>query len=124
MFTTRPDTLFGATYLVLAPEHPLVNKITTDSQKDNILSYVKEISKKNELQRTDLNKDKSGIFTGSYAINPINGKNIPIWIGDYVLAGYGSGAIMAVPGHDQRDYEFAKKYKLNIVQSRWSRCRY
>ena len=116
VFTTRPDTLFGATYLVLAPEHPLVNKITTDSQKDNILSYIKEISKKNELQRTDLNKDKSGIFTGSYAINPINGKNIPIWIGDYVLAGYGSGAIMAVPGHDQRDYEFAKKYKLNIVQ--------
>ena len=116
VFTTRPDTLFGATYLVLAPEHPLVNKITTDSQKDDILSYVKEISKKNELQRTDLNKDKSGIFTGSYAINPINGKNIPIWIGDYVLAGYGSGAIMAVPGHDQRDYEFAKKYKLNIVQ--------
>ena len=116
VFTTRPDTLFGATYLVLAPEHPLVNKITTDSQKDDILSYVKEISKKNELQRTDLNKDKSGIFTGSYAINPINGKNIPIWIGDYVLAGYGSGAIMAVPGHDERDYEFARKYKLSIVQ--------
>tara|TARA_Y100001978_G_scaffold97595_1_gene87439 strand:+ start:2692 stop:5088 length:2397 start_codon:yes stop_codon:yes gene_type:complete len=116
VFTTRPDTLFGATYLVLAPEHPLVDKITTDSQKDDILSYVNEISKKNDLQRTDLNKDKSGIFTGSYAINPINGKKIPIWIGDYVLVGYGSGAIMAVPGHDERDYEFAKKYNLKIVQ--------
>ena len=116
VFTTRPDTLFGATYLVLAPEHPLVDKITTDSQKDDILSYVNEISKKNDLQRTDLNKDKSGIFTGSYAINPINGKKIPIWIGDYVLVGYGSGAIMAVPGHDERDYEFAKKYNLKILQ--------
>ena len=116
VFTTRPDTLFGATYIVLAPEHSLVEKITIDSQKENVKSYIQEISKKNEMQRTELNKDKSGIFTGSYAINPVNNERIPIWVGDYVLVTYGSGAIMAVPGHDERDYEFAKKYNLKIVQ--------
>ena len=116
VFTTRPDTLFGATYMVVAPEHYLVNKITIEKNKNDVKDYIAEISKKNEMQRTDLNKDKSGVFTGSYAINPVNNKKIPIWIGDYVLVTYGSGAIMAVPGHDERDYEFAKKYDLHIAQ--------
>ena len=116
VFTTRPDTLYGATYMVIAPEHPIVDTITTDQNKAKIDEYRKESSTKNEMQRTDLNKDKTGVFTGSYAINPVNNKKIPIWIGDYVLLTYGSGAIMAVPGHDERDYEFAKKYSLDIVQ--------
>ena len=116
VFTTRPDTLFGATYMVISPEHPIVDTITTDQNKQKIADYRKESATKNEMQRTELNKDKSGVFTGSYAINPVNNKKIPIWIGDYVLLTYGSGAIMAVPGHDERDYEFAKKYSLDIVQ--------
>ena len=116
VFTTRPDTLFGATYMVIAPEHPLVDTITTDQNKQKIADYRKESETKNEMQRTELNKDKSGVFTGSYAINPINNKKIPIWIGDYVLLSYGTGAIMAVPGHDERDYEFAKKYSLDIIK--------
>jgi len=116
VFTTRPDTLYGATYMVIAPEHPIVDTITTDQNKAKIDQYRKESSTKNEMQRTDLNKDKTGVFTGSYAINPVNNKKIPIWIGDYVLLTYGSGAIMAVPGHDERDYEFAKKYSLDIIQ--------
>ena len=116
VFTTRPDTLFGATYMVIAPEHPLVDTITTDQHKAKIAEYRKESATKNEMQRTELNKDKSGVFTGSYAINPLNNKKIPIWIGDYVLLTYGTGAIMAVPGHDERDHEFATKYSLEIVQ--------
>jgi leucyl-tRNA synthetase len=116
VFTTRPDTLFGATYMVLAPEHQLVNKIVSESQKEAVEAYKKAASAKNELQRTDLAKDKSGIFSGAYAINPVNGENVPIWIADYVLINYGTGAIMAVPGHDERDWEFAKKYEIKIIE--------
>ena len=116
VFTTRPDTLYGATYCVLAPEHELVAKITTLEQKNAVDEYRKLAASKSDLERTDLNKEKTGVFTGSYAINPVNGKEIPIWISDYVLQSYGTGAIMAVPAHDQRDYEFAKKFGLNIIQ--------
>lgn len=115
VFTTRADTLFGATYCVMAPEHPFVDEITTPEQKEAVAAYKKEIATKSDLQRTDLNKDKTGVFTGAYAINPINGKKIPIWISDYVLITYGTGAIMAVPAHDTRDYEFAKKFNLPII---------
>ncbi len=115
VFTTRPDTLFGATYMVLSPEHDLVSKIVTDEQRSVVEAYQDKVSRKSDLERTDLNKDKSGVFTGAYGINPINGKKVPIWIGDYVLASYGTGAIMAVPAHDDRDYEFAKKFDLPIV---------
>lgn len=116
VFTTRADTLFGATYLVLSPEHDLVETIVSADQKDAIAAFKKAIASKSDLERTDLNKDKSGVFTGAYAINPINGEELPIWIGDYVLASYGTGAIMAVPAHDTRDYEFAKKYDLPMRQ--------
>ena len=115
VFTTRPDTLFGATYCVLSPEHELVDEITTDDKKEAVSSYKKEAAKKSEMERTELNKDKTGVFTGAYAINPVNGKEIPIWISDYVLATYGTGAIMAVPAHDQRDYDFAKEFGLEII---------
>ena len=115
VFTTRCDTLFGATYCVMAPEHPFVSDITTPEQKEAIEAYQKECQSKSDLERTDLNKDKTGVFTGAYAINPVNGKKIPIYISDYVLASYGTGAIMAVPAHDTRDYEFAKKFGLPIV---------
>lgn len=115
VFTTRPDTLFGATYAVLAPESALVKQITTPEQEAAVNEYIKRSDQKSELDRTDLNKEKSGIFTGAYAINPVNGGEIPIWIADYVLASYGTGAIMAVPAHDQRDYEFAKKFELPII---------
>lgn len=115
VFTTRPDTLFGATYMVLSPEHELVDKITTDDLKDKIREYREMASRKSDLERTDLNKDKSGVFTGAYALNPVNNKKVPIWIADYVLAGYGTGAIMAVPAHDERDWEFAKKFDLSII---------
>ncbi|MGF2079306.1 leucine--tRNA ligase [Enterococcus casseliflavus] len=115
VFTTRPDTLFGATYAVLAPEHELVAQITTPEQKAAIDAYVEEASKKSDLNRTDLAKEKTGVFTGTYAINPVNGKEIPIWIADYVLASYGTGAIMAVPAHDERDHEFAKTFGLEII---------
>lgn len=115
VFTTRPDTLFGATYMVVSPEHPLVNKIATSKQKSLLNDYQKKSSLKTDLDRTDLNKEKTGVFTGSYAINPVNNKEIPIWISDYVLMGYGTGAIMAVPGHDERDFEFAKQFHLPIV---------
>lgn len=114
VYTTRPDTLFGASYMVLAPEHDLVDEITTPEQADAIAAYKKEIESRSDLERTDLNKNKTGVFTGAYGINPINGEQIPIWIGDYVLASYGTGAIMAVPAHDDRDYEFAKKFDLPI----------
>ena len=115
VFTTRPDTLFGATYCVLSPEHELVDEITTDDKKEAVSFYKKEAAKKSEMERTELNKDKTGVFTGAYAINPVNGKEIPIWISDYVLATYGTGAIMAVPAHDQRDYDFAKEFGLEII---------
>lgn len=116
VFTTRPDTLFGATYMVLAPEHPLVEKITTKEQLKNVTEFRETASRKSDLDRTELNKEKSGIFTGAFAINPVNGENIEIWISDYVLMGYGTGAIMAVPAHDLRDHEFAKKFGLKITQ--------
>jgi leucyl-tRNA synthetase len=116
VFTTRPDTLFGATYCVMAPEHEYVDQITTDEQKEQVNAYKLECAKKSDLERTELNKEKTGVFTGAYAINPVNGKEIPIWISDYVLAGYGTGAIMAVPAHDTRDYEFAKKFDIPIIQ--------
>lgn len=115
VFTTRPDTLFGATYAVLAPELPLVKEIMTAEQTSAVLDYVQQAEKKSDLNRTDLAKEKTGVFTGAYAINPVNGKEIPIWIADYVLASYGTGAIMAVPAHDTRDYDFAKQFNLEIV---------
>ena len=117
VFTTRPDTIFGATYMVMAPEHHLVEKITTEDQKQAISDYQEEAAKKSDLERQELNKDKTGAFTGAYAINPANGKEIPIWIADYVLASYGTGAIMAVPGQDERDWEFAEKFDLEIVRT-------
>lgn len=114
VFTTRPDTLFGASYMVLAPEHDLVTELTTAGQKDAVAAYQAEVAKKSDLERTDLAKEKTGAFTGSYALNPVNGEQIPIWIADYVLASYGTGAIMAVPAHDDRDYEFAQTFDLPI----------
>ena len=116
VFTTRCDTLFGATYCVLAPEHVLVDEITTEDKKQEVEEYKKVCASKSDLERTELNKDKTGVFTGAYAINPVNNKEIPIWISDYVLATYGTGAIMAVPAHDTRDYEFAKKFDIPIIQ--------
>lgn len=115
VFTTRPDTLFGATYAVMAPELPLVKEITTPEQMTAVESYIEQAAKKSDLNRTDLSKEKTGVFTGAYAINPVNGKEIPIWIADYVLASYGTGAIMAVPAHDERDFEFAKTFDLEII---------
>lgn len=115
VFTTRPDTLFGATYCVLAPEHELVQTITTSEQKDVVQKYIELAASKSDLERTELSKEKTGVFTGAYAINPVNNKRIPIWISDYVLNSYGTGAIMSVPAHDQRDYEFATKFGLEII---------
>ncbi len=116
IFTTRPDTLFGATYMVLAPEHPLVPEITTAEHKEAVEAYQKACSSKSDLDRGDLNKDKSGVFTGAFAINPVNGEQIPVWIADYVMMGYGTGAIMAVPAHDERDFGFAVKFGLEIKE--------
>ena len=115
VFTTRPDTLFGATFLTVAPEHPLLDKLVNDLTKDKVEEYKKESLKKTEIERQE-NKQKTGIFTGSYVVNPANGKRIPVWVSDYVLGGYGEGAVMAVPAHDERDYEFAKKFDLDIVK--------
>ena len=117
VFTTRPDTLFGATYLVLAPEHELVEWITTAEQKATVAAYQKACSSKSDLERTDLAKEKTGVFTGAYALNPVNGEKIPVWIADYVLTGYGTGAIMAVPAHDERDHEFAVQFGLPIIEA-------
>jgi leucyl-tRNA synthetase len=114
VFTTRPDTLFGATYMILAPEHPLVTAITTSEQREAVEKYKASVASKSDLDRTELNKEKSGVFTGAFAINPVNGDKIPVWIADYVLMGYGTGAIMAVPAHDERDFEFATKFQLPI----------
>ena len=116
VYTTRPDTLFGATYMVLAPEHPLVARITTAKQKSAVQDYIAAAAVKSDMERTELAKEKTGVFTGAFAINPVNGKKIPVWISDYILISYGTGAIMAVPGHDQRDFEFAKKFDLPIIQ--------
>ena len=116
VFTTRPDTIFGATYAVFAPEHPLVAEITSPEQKADIDAYLEKVQSKSDLERTDLAKEKTGVFTGAYAINPVNNEKMPIWIADYVLMGYGSGAIMAVPAHDERDYEFAVKFELPIKE--------
>ena len=116
VFTTRPDTLFGATYMVLAPEHPYVVEITSEEQQAEVDGYIATCAAKSDLERGDLNKHKSGVFTGAYAVNPVNGQEIPVWIADYVMMGYGTGAIMAVPAHDERDFEFAQKFKLPIVQ--------
>ncbi|HVM61774.1 MAG TPA: leucine--tRNA ligase [Verrucomicrobiae bacterium] len=114
IFTTRPDTLYGATYMVLSPEHPLVDKVTAPAQRTAVDAYRKEAARKSELERTALEKEKTGVFTGGYAINPVNNERIPIWVADYVMMGYGTGAIMAVPAHDSRDFEFAKKFGLEI----------
>ena len=116
VYTTRPDTLFGATYMVLAPEHPLVKKLVSSAQKSAVISYTEAAQKKSDMDRGELSKEKTGVPLGAYAINPVNGEEIPIWVADYVLMSYGTGAIMAVPGHDQRDYEFAKEYDLPIVE--------
>ena len=116
VYTTRCDTLFGATYMVVSPEHPLVKELTTAEQKAAVEKYIEEAAKKSDLERTDLAKDKTGVFSGSYAINPVNGKQIPIWVADYVLISYGTGAIMAVPAHDTRDWDFAKKFNLPIIE--------
>ncbi len=115
VFTTRPDTLFGATYMVIAPEHPLIHSITTDEKKSHVEKYIRASSLKSELDRTDLAKEKTGVFTGRYAVNPVNKNKIPIWVADYVLTGYGTGAIMAVPAHDNRDFEFAMKFNLPVT---------
>ena len=117
VFTTRPDTLFGTTYMVLAPEHPLVDSITTGNQREQVDAYRAEAARKSELERTELQKQKTGVFTGAFAVNPTSGGEIPIWVADYVLASYGTGAIMAVPGEDQRDWEFAEMYSLPIIRT-------
>ena len=116
IYTTRADTLFGATYMVVAPEHRLVPELTTAEQKSAVDSYIDAAAKKSDLERTDLAKEKTGVFTGSYAINPVSGAKIPIWISDYILVSYGTGAIMAVPAHDQRDWDFAKEFNLPILK--------
>ena len=116
VFTTRPDTIYGATFLVLSPEHELVNKITTSEHQESVEKYQQEAAMKSDLERTGLAKEKSGVFTGAYAINPLSGEKTPIWIADYVLSSYGTGAVMAVPSGDQRDYEFAKTFDLPITE--------
>src|SRR5699024_6490114 len=116
VFTTRPDTLFGATYAVFAPEHELVKKIVTKEQNEAVDAYMHEVETKSDLARTDLADDKTGVFTGAYATNPVNNERMPIWVADYVRASYGSGAIMAVPAHDERDFDFAKKFDLPIIE--------
>ena len=116
VFTTRPDTIYGASFLVLSPEHELVDLITTEDNKDDVEAYQKEAAKESDLERTGLSKEKSGVFTGAYAVNPLSGQQVPIWIADYVLSTYGTGAVMAVPSGDQRDYEFAKTFDLPIIE--------
>jgi leucyl-tRNA synthetase len=116
VFTTRPDTLFGATYFVLAPEHPMVERLTTDENKEEVEKYIKEAKRKSEIERLHADKEKTGVFTGGYVFNPVNDEKIPVWVADYVMMGYGTGAIMAVPAHDERDMEFAKKYALPIIE--------
>ena len=115
IYTTRPDTLFGATYMVIAPEHSFVQRLSTPGHADAVRAYCEAAARKSDLDRTELSKEKTGVFTGSYAINPVNGEAVPIWVADYVLVSYGTGAIMAVPAHDERDFEFAKTFKLPII---------
>jgi leucyl-tRNA synthetase len=117
VFTTRIDTVFGMTFVVMAPEHELVDQITTDEYREAVEAYKQQAKYKTQLERTELQKEKTGQFTGAYAINPFNGEAVPIFIGDYVLANYGTGVVMAVPAHDERDFDFAKKYDIPIVQS-------
>src|SRR5258708_15621691 len=117
IFDTRPDTMVGATYMVLAPEHPLVEEVTAPAQRGAVEDYRNQYKLKSELERTALEKEKTGVFTGGYAINPATRKEIPIWIADYVILSYGTGAIMAVPGQDERDWEFAEKFKLPIIRT-------
>src|SRR5213079_103355 len=117
VFTTRPDTLYGANYMVLAPEHSLVDLIVTEEQWPAVRDYREKTARKSDLERTELAKEKTGVFTGAYAINPVNDKKIPIWVADYVLASYGTGAIMAVPGQDERDWEFAEVFDLPIIRT-------
>ena len=116
VFTTRPDTLWGATFMVLAPEHPLVAKLTTADQQTAVDAYIAQSEKLTDIDRETADREKTGVFTGGYAINPVNEARIPVWIADYVLMSYGSGAIMAVPAHDERDFEFATKFGLDIVE--------
>jgi leucyl-tRNA synthetase len=115
VYTTRPDTLFGATYMVISPEHELAGEIITTDKKEEAEKYIRAAALKSDLDRTDLAKEKTGVFTGRYAINPVNLQKIPIWIADYVLLGYGTGAIMAVPAHDSRDFEFAKQFNIPVI---------
>jgi leucyl-tRNA synthetase len=115
VYTTRPDTLFGATYMVVSPEHEMLDQLTAQTQRDAVQTYCEKASFKSDRERTDGDRAKTGVFTGSYAINPVNGQQVPIWVADYVLAGYGTGAIMAVPAHDERDFEFAKQFDLNVI---------
>src|SRR5204862_3275152 len=115
VFTTRPDTLYGATYMVLAPEHSLIDLIVTEEQWPAVRDYREKTARKSDLERTELAKEKTGVFTGAYAINPVNQEKIPIWIADYVLMGYGTGAVMGVPGHDERDLEFARKFDMKVL---------
>ena len=122
VFTTRPDTLFGATYMVLAPEHPIVDRLTTREQREAVAAYRAAAASKSDMDRTDLAKTKTGVFTGGYAVNPVNGKEVPVWVADYVLMGYGTGAIMAVPGHDERDFEFAKESTICRSSASWPRA--
>ena len=116
VYTTRPDTLYGATYMVVAPEHPLLDKLVIPENKDEVKAYIELAAKKSDLDRTDLAKDKSGVFTGSYCLNPVSGEKVPVWVADYVLITYGTGAIMAVPAHDERDFEFAEKFGIPITR--------
>ena len=116
VFTTRPDTLMGCTYMVIAPEHPMLHALATPECTEAVSTYATAASRKSDLERTELQKEKTGVFTGSHAVNPANGAKIPIYVADYVLGSYGSGAIMAVPGHDDRDYEFAQTFDLPVVQ--------
>src|SRR4029077_2244350 len=115
VYTTRPDTLFGATYMVIAPEHPFVKRLTTPDRAAEVKAYCDNAATKSDLDRTELAKEKTGVFTGSYAVNPVNGEATPIWVADYVLISYGTGAIMAVPAHDERDFEFATQFDLPII---------
>lgn len=114
VFTTRPDTLFGVTYLVIAPEHPLVDALTSEAQRASVMQYLEAASRKSDFERTELVKTKTGVWTGSSALNPVNGEAVPIWVADYVVGGYGTGAVMAVPAHDVRDFQFACTYNLPI----------
>src|SRR5207248_5394608 len=116
VYTTRPDTLFGATFMVLAPEHPLVERVTTEKHRGRVRDYVEKARKETEIERLSTEREKSGVATGAFAINPVNGEKIPIWVADYVLVTYGTGAIMAVPAHDERDFEFARRYDLPVRQ--------